>query len=323
MSSSEVLDDYELDELLGVGSVGTVHGGTHLPTGQRVAVKRLHEGVSNNELIRARFSREISVMNRLNHPNIVRIVGDKTTGKDLYYAMELVDGGSVKDLLQFGGALPWEAVVELGIQLCSALQWAHNHGVVHRDLKPSNLFLNQDGTLKLGDFGVARDLTSRDLTAPGITVGTHAYMAPEQIMGENISDKADLYALGCCLFEMLTRRQVFYGLDQKQLFDQHLKADPPTVHSFGIRCPPELEELIGQLLEKDSNDRPFNARAAQATLLKLADGNDVRSKGQRVLKERIQEYLQGLKGADIGWQKIVLILIGLTVFVGLAAWATR
>ena len=316
MSPRHDLDDYELADVIGVGSVGTVYRGTHLETGQAVAIKRLHESVAKNELIRERFKREINIMGRLHHPNIVAYVGGKTVGKDLYYTMELVTGGSVKEIVERTGPLPWQATVELGIQVCSALQFAHNHGVVHRDLKPSNLFVSIDGILKLGDFGIARDLNQRDLTTAGVTVGTHAYMAPEQIKGDDrISGQADLYGLGCCLFEMMTGRHVFFGENRLQIFDQHLKADPPSVCELNATCPSELNQLIQWLLKKNPEDRPFNARQAQASLLRMVEADRDRSDSQLLLRRRIENFMESSMQPEVSWAKIGALLVILAIFV--------
>ncbi|NNE01072.1 MAG: serine/threonine protein kinase [Pirellulaceae bacterium] len=270
--SARQLGRFEVGELLGTGTVGTIFAGTDTKSGQQVAIKQLNLQAGKDPLIRARFKRETSVLERLQHPNIVSFYGGGVDDATLYYAMERVDGGTVKMLLESGGALPWPVVVDLAIQLCSALQCAHNHGVVHRDLKPGNLFLTLDGQLKLGDFGIARDLTADDLTKNGFMVGTHAYMAPEQIRGEStVCGKADLYSMGCCLFEMLTNRKPFSGGNYTELFDQHLTAPPPSIREIVSDVPEELEVLIGSLLEKDPDQRPFNARAVQAAMLRIAE----------------------------------------------------
>ncbi|MCG8648700.1 MAG: serine/threonine protein kinase [Pirellulales bacterium] len=269
MPSSQ-LSDYDFGEILGVGTVGTIYAATQRGTGERVAIKKLHPGVSQDPLIRARFKREMMILERLRHPNIVAYHGGGSDNGQLYYVMEIVDGGTVKDLLQNGASLSWTMVIEIARQICSALQFAHNHGVIHRDLKPGNLFLTKSAQLKLGDFGIARDINTSDLTDAGLTVGTHAYMAPEQITGDNmISGKADLYALGCCLFEMLTGRKPFLGENFAQLFEQHLRATPPRVRDFVPHCPEALDNVVAQLLEKSPEDRPFNARQVQAVMLRL------------------------------------------------------
>jgi len=337
--------DYELGDILGVGTVGTVYACVEISTGKRLALKKLHPGVSHDPLIRARFNREMMVMQRLRHPNIVACHGGgEAPDGALYYLMELVDGGTVKDLLQAKRTIPWPGVVDLGRQICSALQCAHNNGVVHRDLKPGNLFLNREAELKLGDFGIARDLRHANLTSSGMTVGTHAYMAPEQITGDAvISGKVDLYALGCCLFEMLTGRVPFAGENFAQLFEQHLRQTPPRVSSLVPDCPPELDKVVNDLLAKNPEHRPFNARQVQAVMIQLGEqplsayplkqtglvtnatstelsGVDigascVAQRGHDLLVQQIAERMRGPVGAEVSWGRLALMvaIIGVVV----------
>ncbi|MEO1523823.1 MAG: serine/threonine-protein kinase [Planctomycetota bacterium] len=314
---SNQLSDYELGEVLGVGTVGTIYLARDKESGELVALKKLHARVSQNTLIRARFRREMTILERLRHPNIVNYLGGGRDDQSLFYVMEVVQGGTVADLLNRGGPLAWTAVVELTRQICSALQCAHNHGIVHRDLKPSNLFLTRDGVVKLGDFGIARDLTAGDLTGSGVTVGTHAYMAPEQITGDrSVDGKVDLYALGCCMFEMLTARKVFLGDDYARLFDQHLKSPPPSVRDHAD-CPEAIDAIIKSLLAKAAEDRPFNARQVQGVMLDVArdyvggqedQGNPpspVFEAGREELVERINRRVQGAT-ADVSGKKVLL-----------------
>jgi serine/threonine protein kinase len=232
--------------------------------------------VSEDQNILRRFRREMSLLEKLDHPHIVRYFGDGAHKGQLYYAMELVDFGTVKDELEARGRLPWRRACRYGQQICSALQHAHNHNIIHRDLKPGNLFLGAGGQLKLGDFGIARDTGSIDLTDSGMTVGTYAYMAPEQIRGGKfVSDKTDLYALGCLLYEMVTGQQPFRGENFAMIFDQHLHSAPPRARELIPDCPPELERMIMWLMAKDADERPFNARYVQGYLQNLLDSRAV------------------------------------------------
>jgi len=332
VSTSRLSDDYQIGKVLGVGTVGTIYRAIDRRTEQPVAIKKLHPTVSADRLIRARFRREMLILDRLYHPNIVRYYGGGEENGLLYYVMELVDGGTVKSLLETDGPLPWQAVSDVGRQLCSALQFAHNHGVIHRDLKPGNLFLTTDGQVKLGDFGIARDLKHADITSSGMTVGTHAYMAPEQIRGDiAISGKADLYALGCCLFELLTGRTPFLGENFAQLFEQHLRSNPPRVRQFLSNCPVELDDTIDQMLAKNPEDRPFNARQIQAVMLELdrsptdpsetkiaamqteqtiesdIGSEDVAARGREILQKRIQERLTGALDENVSWKRLAVV----------------
>lgn len=335
-----VLSDFELGEVLGVGTVGTIYAAKNRETGQVVAVKKLHPAVSQDPTIRARFQREMLVLSRLQHPNIIAYHGGGDDNGMLFYVMELVDGGTVKDLLESRGTFGWPVTVELARQICSALQYAHNHGVIHRDLKPGNLFLTRDGEVKLGDFGIARDLRNSDLTSSGMTVGTHAYMAPEQITGDaSISGKADLYALGCCLYEMMTGKKVFNGENFAQLFEQHLRTPPPHVRDSIPDCPPELDQVIVDLLAKRSEERPFNARKVQAVMLQLDEtyhthdlaadvtfdipADEVVSRGRQILVEQIRGRVDVQPTEPVSWTR--LVVVGVLIFVGVlvASMASR
>lgn len=266
------IDDVELGEELGTGTVGQVFRGRLKQTDTPVAVKFLQRAISDDELVRARFQREMSILERLEHPHIIHYYGGGRHDNQLFYAMEILDGGNVQDLLDKYGSLGWSEVASIARQICSALQHAHNHGIIHRDLKPSNIFITSDAVAKLGDFGIARDTNAADLTSHGLTVGTHAYMSPEQIRGDaSVTGGADLYSLGCVLFEMLAGQRAFPGTNFANLFEQHLFKEPPRIREYCPALPTPMVEVVDSLLQKDPADRPFNARAVQAVMLRLID----------------------------------------------------
>ena len=259
---------FHLKELIGSGTVGAVYRAESPDLEGPVAIKLLHPTVSHDRDIVDRFQREIVIMERLNHPHIIRHYGGGLMDGQFFYAMQLLNHGSLKQRLKQHGPLPWQQVATYGAQIASALQHAHNFGIIHRDLKPSNLFFDSESRLYLGDFGIALDTHDADITADGITVGTYAYMAPEQICAEDsITGKADLYSLGCVMVEMLTGQPPFVGANFAQIWDQHLHHQPQGLRTSGVDCPEWLEELIMELLAKDPLQRPFNARAVQGILL--------------------------------------------------------
>jgi len=200
------------------------------------------------------------------------------------------------------------------------LQHAHNHGIIHRDLKASNLFFGEDGKIILGDFGIARDTHEADVTADGITVGTYAYMSPEQICADKqISGKADLYSLGCVMVEMLTGKPPFVGLNFAQIWDQHLHTQPKRMREQGIDCPEWLDDLIMQLLEKDPEQRPFNARAVQGLIkqqLESEFGDDLTQLTQNLPP---LEEAGSPTGLSINRLSINRLLIGILLIVALIA----
>lgn len=255
---------FKLLEPLGTGTVGVVYRAESPDIDEPVAVKLLHPSIAHDENVVDRFQREIVIMERLNHPHIVRNYGGGIMDGQYFYAMQLLDRGTLKDYIKKFGPLPWPKAAAYSTQIASALQHAHNHGIIHRDLKTSNLFFNRDGNLVLGDFGIARDTHEADITADGITVGTYAYMSPEQICGDKkITGKADLYSFGCVIYEMLTGKTPFSGANFAQIWGQHLNEKPRSIREMGIDCPEWFEKIVLQLLEKDPELRPFNARAVQ------------------------------------------------------------
>ena len=271
-SSKRRLGPFQLEDKLGVGGMGIVYRATYLKTGQTVALKVLAPDLTADPRIAKRFEREMDILKRLKHPNIIQYFGGSTSGAQRYYAMELLPGGALDEVLRKKGRLSWEQAVEYGLQIAQALEHAHNASVIHRDLKPSNLLLTKKGQLKLSDFGIARDTQATQITAAGKTVGTMAYMAPEQITGKQpVSRKTDLYALGCVLFEMLAGRPPFESDTQPELRFKHVEEEPPSVREINVDVPRWLDELIEELLEKDPDDRTFDALAVQVRLKEVKD----------------------------------------------------
>ena len=265
--TNRTLKSFQLGETLGVGTVGTIRRAVDRANRREVALKILQPAVSQDETIRLRFEREIEVLHKLDHPNVVACYDHGIDGDRLFYSMEIVRGGTLKDLLKRRGKLRIEEVLECGWQLCSALQHIHNHGIVHRDLKPSNIYLNRTGLIKLGDFGIALDTGATEITDQGLTVGSYLYMSPEQIRGDrSISYQADLYAVGCLLFELVTGKPPYEGANFARIFDQHLSTAPPSARERVPECPEVLDDLIRSLLSKDPDDRPINARSVQGIL---------------------------------------------------------
>jgi serine/threonine protein kinase len=200
---------------------------------------------------------------------------------DIYFAMELVAGGTVKQVLQKRVSLPWHEAAEVAAQICAALGHAHQLGIIHRDLKPGNLFLSDDGQVKVGDFGLARDLAGMRLTLEGTTVGTCRYMPPEQITGDaDLTGAVDLYAVGCILFEMLTGHPPFDGETIVEIFEQHLNTTPPRLTTLVAGCPDDLAELVAQLLAKKPTARPASAALVQQALVDILSGRPFRFNGE-------------------------------------------
>ena len=263
------LGPYVIEKELGSGAMGSVFRARHGKTGERIAVKLISAALMSNDSAMARFTREVTILKQLQHPNIVRYKGSGRYHGAPFLMMEYVEGESLDHVMARRGRMTWEEVVELGAQLCAALQHAHEKGIVHRDLKPSNVMVLKDGTVKLTDFGIAKDEDATALTAANSTVGTAAYMSPEQCRGSReITPKSDLYSLGVMFFELITGRKPFVAETAMEMFLKHANEPPPRSSRHVLEVPIWLDTIIHQLMEKKPEQRPLNA-ATVAESLKL------------------------------------------------------
>lgn len=267
------LGPFVLEEKLGAGGMGEVYRATHVETRRVVALKVLSAKAAGSKRIVARFARELEILKALMHDNIVRCYGGGRHEAEAYLVMELVSGGSLGSMLRRRGRLGWETAIDYGLQICDGLAYAHEWGIVHRDLTPANLLLTEDGkTVKIADFGIARVQYGKRLTATKHTLGTVAYMAPEQIRGAPpVSHRTDLYTLGCVMFEMLTGKLPFTCDSTAQMLYHHLGEPPPRVSSLVMDCPVWLDHLVNQLLEKDPLKRPHDASAVAQALREVQE----------------------------------------------------
>ena len=269
------LGSFQIEAELGSGAMGIVYRGSQEGRDRPVAIKIIGADQVGKGKSFERFIREASILEQFRHPNIVRYLARGKAGATYYYAMELVNGPTLDGVLSQRETLPWDEVVALGIQLCDALQYAHDRGIVHRDLKPSNLMLTKSGQLKLTDFGIAKDLDGTALTATGRTLGTAAYMAPEQIRGTpDVSHKTDLYALGCVLYQMLTGEPPFSGTSPVVLMHGHINQAVPRPSAKVEIIPRALDDLVVALMAKNPTDRPWDAALVATNLRAIKDKAD-------------------------------------------------
>jgi serine/threonine-protein kinase len=261
-----------VDKELGSGAMGTVYRATFAKSGQRVALKVMIAGLGTSATAQARFEREGEILKQLNHPNIVRLFGVGRSHGTRYYAMEYIEGEPLDKVMLRRGKLTWEEVVALGQQICAALQHAHEQGIIHRDLKPSNLLMLPEGTIKLTDFGIAKDLDVTQLTAVNCTVGTAAYMSPEQCRGDKgMTFKSDLYSLGVVLYEFLTGKKPFQAQAPMEMFLQHINGTFERPSRLALDVPVWLDTLVCQLLEKKPDHRPRDAAAVAEALERISE----------------------------------------------------
>jgi serine/threonine-protein kinase len=265
MAAVLVAGRYEVRRPLGHGAMSTVDLAQDAELDRPVALKRLAENLARDEDRRLRFMREARLAARLTHPNVVRVYDVGEDDGRPFIAMEYVDGETLADLVARKGPLPRAEAVMLGIQAARALAAAHDAGLVHRDVKPQNLLLRRDGTLKLGDFGVAFGPEGTRLTLVGTVLGTAAYLAPEQARGEDVTAAADIYGLGAVLYELLTGRPSRTVSSLGELGERSSFAVPDVATQVrGI--PPELAEIVMSCLAYEPDARPASAAAVARRL---------------------------------------------------------
>lgn len=256
---------YRVERRLGVGAMSEVYLGVDDSLGRRAAIKVLGSNQVNNPTITERFLREARALARLSHPNLIPVFEAGETGDPLrpYYAMELLEGGDTQKLLEERGPLPSAVVALIGAEASTGLGEASRAGIIHRDVKPANLGISRHGVLKVTDFGLAKSYQAdKSLTARGMVVGTADYIAPEQAKGEELDERADVYALGCTLFHLLTGHPPFRakpGPSVKEYLEvmrMHLSAPVPDPRDEVPATDPELAEAICAMMTKDRSHRP-------------------------------------------------------------------
>jgi TolB-like protein len=251
---------YEIIRELGRGGMATVFLAKDSKHGRNVAIKVLHPELSAS-IGGDRFEREIRVVAALQHPNILGLYDSGTADGLLYYVMPFVDGESLRDKIDREGQLPVEEAMRITLEVANALGYAHGKGIIHRDIKPENILLSGEMTL-VADFGIARaasEANTQKLTQTGMAIGTPLYMAPEQAGGEAVGPSADIYSLGCMLYEMLAGEPPFTGKNPIAIMARHAMEQVPSIRIVRSSVPPEVEEAIFAAMGKVPADRPQTA----------------------------------------------------------------
>jgi predicted ATPase len=270
--SQTIAKRYTLHEALGTGGMGTVYRATDEQTKATVAIKQLHPKMTQPDILE-RFKREGEALRQLNHPNIVKMLDAVEEDAQHYLVMEYVTGGDLKALLDDGN-LPLERVLNLAIDLADALTRAHRLGIIHRDLKPANVLIANDGTLRLTDFGVAHIGNQERVTDTDAIVGTMDYIAPEALSGEILDARADIWAFGVVLYEMLTGERPFVGDNLFALMEAIRTAPLPDLEANMPNAPAGLIDLLYRMLERNPDQRIPSVRLVGAELEALLTGRD-------------------------------------------------
>ncbi len=284
LSPGTILGPYRVDALIDAGGMGEVYRAYDTRLQRVIAIKVLPAHSSTDSDARARFEREARAIASLNHPNICAVfdVGHDA-GRD-YLVMELLEGETLHQRLT-RGALAMDALVDSALSLADALDSAHERGLIHRDLKPANIFLTSRGQPKILDFGLVKmvghaggmTLEADGLTGPAAVIGTLAYMSPEQLRGESLDGRTDLFSLGLVLYEMATGRRAFTGSTSAVVSAAILGQEPATPRTLRADLPVRLEEALLKLLEKDRLVRCQSAAELRADLMRVKRQTDSES----------------------------------------------
>ncbi len=259
-----IADRYRIVGLLGKGGMGEVYRADDLTLGQSVALKFLPDSVAGNADRRQRFHAEVRTAREVSHPNVCRVYDIGDVDGRVYLSMEYIDGEDLSSLLRRIGRLPQEKAVEMARQLCAGLAALHDRGLLHRDLKPANVMVDGRGRVRLTDFGLAG--LASEMKGAEVRAGTPAYMAPEQLAGEHVDQKSDLYALGLVLYEMFTGRRAFEAETIAELSKLHRESTAPSASTILPDLDPAVERILERCLDRDPDRRPSSAIAVAAAL---------------------------------------------------------
>jgi len=257
-------DEFEILGELGRGGMATVYLARDLALGRKVAIKVMAPGLLSGPGMVERFRQEAVTVANLHHPNVVTIHTVRVVRGLHFFVMQMVDGGSLEDVLQRPDPLPVALVQAILYQVGTGLAHAHRNGIIHRDIKPANVLLDGEGNAILTDFGIAKVTVATNLTQTGLTIGTPRYMSPEQCLAREVSGASDQYSLGVVAYEMLVGHTPFSG-SSFEIMQAHTSAPVPGIRAQRPECPPHLEAAVLRMLAKDPSDRfPTVAEAIEA-----------------------------------------------------------
>jgi serine/threonine protein kinase/Tol biopolymer transport system component len=323
----KTLAHYEITSQLGKGGMGEVYQAKDLKLGRDVAIKVLPEEFAKDADRVARFQREAKLVASLNHPNIAAIYGLEESGGSNFLVLELVEGETLADQIK-RGPIPIEESLKLALQIADALEAAHEKGVIHRDLKPANIKVTPDGKIKVLDFGLAKAFAggqevnlsnsptlSNAATQQGVILGTAAYMPPEQARGKAVDKRADIWALGCVLYEMLTGKQTWSGATVTDIIAAALAKDP-DFSRLPVNLHPDIRKLLNRCLQKDPAER-------------FRDVGDIRVEIKQILADPGGMFVQPVTGVEprtklrtvLPWVAAAIVLAA--IITGLAVWRLK
>ena len=300
MVGETILGTYELVDVLGQGGMSVVFKARHKLTDQEVALKILPPELAAHSQVKSRFLDEAKALAALDHPNIVHLYNFGQERGSFVLAMQFIHGKTWERMILEQKRLDWRVSCRMAIDVLRALEYAHGRGVIHRDMKPSNVLVRaHDGSATVMDFGIAKMTTSSKLTATGQTMGTVRYMSPEQVRGQEVDLRTDIYSLGATLYESLTGDTPFDGQTHFEIMTKHLSEPPKPPHTLGVEMPRIVEDALMHSLAKKTDDRFDSAREMRKVLeAALRDADVALVDTQRISSDIVSE-VRAKSGANV------------------------
>src|SRR3984893_2190610 len=310
-SGSVLANRYEILEQLGVGGMGTVYKARDREVDRLVAIKVIRAELANDSEILSRFKQELILARKLTHKNVIRIFDLGRASGIRFITMEYIEGQDLRSLVKKQGRLTPEQSVTLIQQVCLALDAAHGEGIVHRDLKPQNIMVDPQGRIFVMDFGIARTVGAEGLTMTGALVGTPEYMSPEQVKGDDVDGRSDIFSLGIIFYELLTGKMPYRGETVQRAMYKRTIERPTPASSEDLSVPPFLSDVVSKCLEIEPAKRYQSANALSADLdsWKTGVADQATSVMQRWLRRAMANRLV-LASAAL----LILLLAGIFVY---------
>jgi serine/threonine-protein kinase len=263
---------YRLIDFIGQGGMSLVYRAVDVRTGHSVAIKILKSEYNGDKEFLERFQREAQAASLMSHHNIVNLLDVGVEGDYRYLVAEYVSGSTLKEIIQQKGHINTTTAIQITVRILSALQHAHDNGIIHRDIKPQNVLVNADGHVKVADFGIARMTNAFTISKGDTVVGSVHYSSPEQASGSVVEASSDIYSTGVVLYEMLTGRVPFVGDTPVSVAMQHINSQPPPIAELNPEVPPAGIAVVMKALEKSPKKRYQSAREMADALLKAKEG---------------------------------------------------
>ncbi len=263
---------YKLEDFIGQGGMSLVYRAVDIRTGHSVAVKILKSEYNSDKEFLERFQREAQAASLMSHHNLVNLLDVGVEGEHRYLVLEYVNGNTLKDIIRQKGRINYQTAIQVTIRILSALQHAHDNGIIHRDIKPQNVLIHADGHVKVADFGIARMTGGATIGKGDTVVGSVHYSSPEQATGSVVEAASDLYSTGVVMYEMLTGRVPFVGDTPVAVAMQHIQDAPPPITDFAPETPPAVVAVVMKALEKDPKRRFQTAREMAEALMMAKNG---------------------------------------------------